>query len=156
MASRTDGKGAVTTFDYNDRGELITTHSPDPRGVERYTYDELSRQVTVTDGNGTTIGYEYDWLDRLVQSPTSPAATATSGRPPPTTATATPPPPTAPPRGSTTPTPRAGRSPHRAPPPATCSRSWGTATTRPATSPGSSSPAPPPATPTTPPTGASP
>lgn len=67
VTTRTDGKGAVTRFDYNPRGELSATHRPGPRGSEYVTYDELSRVATVTDGNGITVTYDYDWLDRLIQ-----------------------------------------------------------------------------------------
>ncbi|GAB3691454.1 RHS repeat-associated core domain-containing protein [Saccharopolyspora tripterygii] len=64
VATRTDGKGAVTTYDYDSLGQQTAVHPPDPRGVEHYTYDELSRQHTVRDGNGTVLEHSYDLLDR--------------------------------------------------------------------------------------------
>jgi RHS repeat-associated protein len=67
VATQTDGNGHTTTLSYDAAGNLLTVTPPAPRGPVHYTYDTLSRVVTVTDGNGVTISYTYDLLDRITQ-----------------------------------------------------------------------------------------
>jgi RHS repeat-associated protein len=67
IATQTDAAGNVTTLSYDAVGNLLTLAPPAPRGAIGYTYDTLSRVVSVTDGNGVTISYSYDRLDRITQ-----------------------------------------------------------------------------------------
>lgn len=65
VETRTDGKGAVTTYEYDD-GNLAKVIPPAPAQPTTYTHDSLSRITSVTDGNGVKIEYGYDELDRVV------------------------------------------------------------------------------------------
>ncbi|WP_053739546.1 RHS repeat domain-containing protein [Nocardia sp. NRRL S-836] len=65
VASRTDGKQAKTTYEYDDYGNLTKVVPPAPAKPTTFTYDALSRIDSVTDGNGKKIVYGYDKLDRV-------------------------------------------------------------------------------------------
>ncbi|MDY7542127.1 RHS repeat-associated core domain-containing protein [Cryobacterium sp. 5B3] len=63
----TDGKGNVTTFAYDAKGNPSTITRPAPLGVITNTYDDASRLVISVDGKGQTTHYDYDDDDRLIQ-----------------------------------------------------------------------------------------
>ncbi|MFG2690842.1 RHS repeat-associated core domain-containing protein [Streptomyces sp. NPDC048405] len=60
-----DGNGKVTSFTYDDQGNLIRVKPPAPLGETTYTYDALGRVETVKDGRGITTVYGYDTRDRV-------------------------------------------------------------------------------------------
>lgn len=60
-----DGNGKVTSFTYDDQGNLIKVTPPAPLGETTYTYDALGRVETVKDGRGITTVYAYDSRDRV-------------------------------------------------------------------------------------------
>ncbi|CAL9328808.1 hypothetical protein SUDANB13_06496 [Streptomyces sp. enrichment culture] len=60
-----DGNGKVTSFTYDDEGNLIKVKPPAPLGETTYTYDALGRVETVEDGRGITTVYGYDSRDRV-------------------------------------------------------------------------------------------
>ncbi|GAA5215888.1 RHS repeat-associated core domain-containing protein [Streptomyces thinghirensis] len=60
-----DGNGKVTSFTYDDHGNLIKVKPPAPLGETTYTYDALGRVETVKDGRGITTVYGYDSRDRV-------------------------------------------------------------------------------------------
>ncbi len=60
-----DGNGKVTSFTYDDQGNLIKVKPPAPLGETTYTYDALGRVETVKDGRGITTVYAYDTRDRV-------------------------------------------------------------------------------------------
>jgi RHS repeat-associated protein len=61
-----DGNGNVTSYLYDNKGDLRKVTPPAPMGETRYTYDSLGRVTYVTDGNGYTTAYQYDVRDRIV------------------------------------------------------------------------------------------
>jgi RHS repeat-associated protein len=72
----TDPREKKTSFDYDDDGNLTKVTPPGPQKPITYTYDELGRQKTVTDGRGITTTYTYDDRDR-VKTQTADGTTAT-------------------------------------------------------------------------------
>ncbi|HYH75263.1 MAG TPA: RHS repeat-associated core domain-containing protein [Candidatus Saccharimonadales bacterium] len=64
LCSVTDAKNNVTTYAYNAQGNLTTITPPGPVGQTTYTYDNLSRPKTITDGNGSKVTVTYDGADR--------------------------------------------------------------------------------------------
>ncbi|MFC8834941.1 RHS repeat-associated core domain-containing protein [Streptomyces griseoincarnatus] len=60
-----DGNVKVTSFTYDDEGNLIKVKPPAPLGETTYTYDALGRVETVKDGRGITTVYAYDTRDRV-------------------------------------------------------------------------------------------
>src|SRR5579884_1117106 len=62
-----DGDGNATTYSYDSYGNLQTVTPPSPLGQESISVDGLSRLSTVTDGNGVTLSYTYDNLDRVTK-----------------------------------------------------------------------------------------
>ncbi|MEV3890816.1 RHS repeat-associated core domain-containing protein [Streptomyces griseoincarnatus] len=60
-----DGNGKVTSFTYDDEGNLVKVKPPAPLGETTYTYDALGRVETVKDGRGITTVYGYDSRDRV-------------------------------------------------------------------------------------------
>ncbi|WP_077801896.1 RHS repeat-associated core domain-containing protein [Streptomyces sp. JHA26] len=60
-----DGNGKVTSFTYDDHGNLWKVKPPAPLGETTYTYDALGRVETVKDGRGITTVYGYDTRDRV-------------------------------------------------------------------------------------------
>ncbi len=60
-----DGNGKVTSFTYDDHGNLVKVEPPAPLGETTYTYDALGRVETVEDDRGITTVYGYDTRDRV-------------------------------------------------------------------------------------------
>ncbi|MFC8870227.1 RHS repeat-associated core domain-containing protein [Streptomyces sp. NPDC057148] len=60
-----DDNGKVTSFSYDDQGNLVKVKPPAPLGETTYTYDALGRVETVKDGRGITTVYAYDSRDRV-------------------------------------------------------------------------------------------
>ncbi|WP_238698250.1 hypothetical protein [Streptomyces sp. E5N91] len=60
-----DGNGKVTSFTYDDHGNLVEVKPPAPLGETTCTYDALGRVATVEDGRGITTVYGYDSRDRV-------------------------------------------------------------------------------------------
>jgi RHS repeat-associated protein len=82
MATMTDGRGSQTTFAYfttpaNQVGNLKTITPPATSapgampGLTQFTYDNLSRVQSITDGRGVVTSYTYDKLDRVTGVGTS-------------------------------------------------------------------------------------
>lgn len=61
-----DGNGNVTSYLYDNKGDLRKVTPPAPMGETAYTYDSLGRVAYVTDGNGYTTSYQYDVRDRTL------------------------------------------------------------------------------------------
>ncbi|MDO9352433.1 MAG: RHS repeat-associated core domain-containing protein, partial [Solirubrobacteraceae bacterium] len=85
LKTATDGKGNVTTYQYNANHELWKV-IPQPltpvgtgaaMGTTTYTYDGLSRVATVTDGNGKVLTFGYDKNNRNVTIADSDGKTTT-------------------------------------------------------------------------------
>ncbi|MFG3315608.1 RHS repeat-associated core domain-containing protein [Streptomyces albidoflavus] len=62
-----DERKKKTSFSYDAKGNLTKVTPPNPLGETKYTYDELGRTKTATDGRGTTVEYTYDNRDRVKQ-----------------------------------------------------------------------------------------
>ncbi|HEX8182838.1 MAG TPA: RHS repeat-associated core domain-containing protein [Candidatus Saccharimonadales bacterium] len=60
----TDPRGNLTTYSYDTNGNLIQVVPPGPMGRTDYTYDNLARVKTVTDGVGSKVTIDYDNADR--------------------------------------------------------------------------------------------
>ncbi|MFD5453498.1 RHS repeat-associated core domain-containing protein [Streptomyces olivaceus] len=60
-----DGNGKITSFEYDDEGNLWEVKPPAPLGETTYTYDALGRVETVKDGRNITTVYAYDNRDRV-------------------------------------------------------------------------------------------
>ncbi|MFE1692297.1 RHS repeat-associated core domain-containing protein [Streptomyces sp. C-3] len=65
-----DERKKKTSFTYDAKGNLSKVVPPSPLGETKYTYDDLGRPKTATDGRGTTIEYTYDNRDRVKQAKT--------------------------------------------------------------------------------------
>jgi RHS repeat-associated protein len=63
--SATDPEDHKTSFTYDSKGNLTKVDRPSAQGDVTYTYDDLGRTDTVTDGRGVTTVYTYDKRDRL-------------------------------------------------------------------------------------------
>ncbi|MFG3101732.1 RHS repeat-associated core domain-containing protein [Streptomyces sp. NPDC048182] len=61
----TSSKTVTTDFHYDAKGNLDTVTPPAPLEKTAYTYDDLGRTKTVTDGRGVTVSYTYDNRDRI-------------------------------------------------------------------------------------------
>ncbi|MEE1928730.1 RHS repeat-associated core domain-containing protein [Streptomyces sp. TRM 70351] len=72
----TDPRGKKTSYTYNADGDLTKVTPPSPLEPVTYTYDELGRQKSTTDGRGVTTTYTYDDRDR-VRTRSAGSATAT-------------------------------------------------------------------------------
>ncbi|WP_242539526.1 RHS repeat-associated core domain-containing protein [Streptomyces albidoflavus] len=65
-----DERKKKTSFTYDAKGNLSKVVPPSPLGETKYTYDDLGRPKTATDGRGTTVEYTYDNRDRVKQAKT--------------------------------------------------------------------------------------
>ncbi|NUV77949.1 RHS repeat-associated core domain-containing protein [Streptomyces fungicidicus] len=65
-----DERKKKTSFTYDAKGNLTKVTPPSPLGETKYTYDDLGRPKTATDGRGTTVEYTYDNRDRVKQAKT--------------------------------------------------------------------------------------
>jgi len=63
QATRTDGKGQTTNYDYDSRNRLTQVQYPSGAEVS-YTYDAVGNALTMKDSLGTTV-YQYNALGRL-------------------------------------------------------------------------------------------
>ncbi|MFF7878973.1 RHS repeat-associated core domain-containing protein [Streptomyces californicus] len=63
--SATDPRDQKTSYTYDSKGNLTKVTLPSPLKPVTYTYDDLGRQKTVTDGRGVTTNYTYDGRDRV-------------------------------------------------------------------------------------------
>lgn len=61
----TDPRDKKTSYTYDSKGNLTKVTPPSPLGQITYTYDELGRQKTMTDGRGIATTYTYDNRDRV-------------------------------------------------------------------------------------------
>jgi RHS repeat-associated protein len=59
-----DGKGNVTTFDYDELNRLISEKDP-LENSWTYGYDALGNRISMTDANGNITEYAYDDTNRL-------------------------------------------------------------------------------------------
>ncbi len=59
ISTQTDARGNVTRYDYHPSGELQRVTPPAPVGPTTYTYDNLSRPTSRTEGNGHSVSYDY-------------------------------------------------------------------------------------------------
>ncbi|MEV7192689.1 RHS repeat-associated core domain-containing protein [Streptomyces sp. NPDC093510] len=64
-------KTVKTSFTYDRKGNLTKATPPKPLGQTTYTYDELGRTETLTDGRGIKKVFTYDHLDRIKTVSTS-------------------------------------------------------------------------------------
>ncbi|MFE5614083.1 RHS repeat-associated core domain-containing protein [Streptomyces sp. NPDC056524] len=66
LSKITDSKGNITTYTYNWLGERTGGKDPDsdPTGISQLTYDLNGNVQTVKSGNGITLSYTYDDLNR--------------------------------------------------------------------------------------------
>ncbi|MEU3552221.1 RHS repeat-associated core domain-containing protein [Streptomyces longwoodensis] len=71
----TDPRDKKTSYDYDSKGNLTKVTPPSPLKAITYTYDDLGRQKTMTDGRGITTTYTYDNRDRI-KTQTAGSATA--------------------------------------------------------------------------------
>ncbi|MFI7383722.1 RHS repeat-associated core domain-containing protein [Streptomyces sp. NPDC049813] len=74
--SATDPRDKKTSYTYDSKGNLTKVTPPSPLKPITYTYDDLGRQKTMTDGRGTTTTYTYDNRDRI-KTQTAGSSTAT-------------------------------------------------------------------------------
>ncbi|MFH8336296.1 RHS repeat-associated core domain-containing protein [Streptomyces sp. AM6-12] len=72
----TDPRQKKTSYTYDSQGNLTKVTPPGPLKPVTYTYDDLGRQKTVTDGRGITTTYTYDNRDRI-KTQTAGSTTAT-------------------------------------------------------------------------------
>lgn len=61
----TDPREKKTSYTYDDKGNLTKVTPPSPLKPITYTYDDLGRQESMTDGRGVTTTYTYDNRDRI-------------------------------------------------------------------------------------------
>ena len=75
ICSSKNGIGGVTSYKYDNSGNLTTVTPPAPMGETVYTHDSLGRVLTVRDGNGDTTAYTYSQRDDVLQTTFSGGAT---------------------------------------------------------------------------------
>ncbi len=66
-----DANGKTTEFEYDATGNLKKVIPPSPLGATTYTYDDLGRPTTVTDGRGIERVYVHDHRDRVTKLSTA-------------------------------------------------------------------------------------
>ena len=71
--STTDGNGGVTSYGYNNAGEVTTVTPPAPAGSTTVAYDTVGRVSQVTDGSGRTVAYTYNNADQVTVADYNPA-----------------------------------------------------------------------------------
>lgn len=81
LSSATDGKGQISTYDYNEIGQPAGVVQQGGYGFIHNTYDAAGNQISENDGTNTTT-YGYNALDqetsKTVQTDTSPPQTTQS------------------------------------------------------------------------------
>ena len=70
LATRTNARGIVTTYAYDDWGQLLSVDYADATPDIAYTYDAMGRQTSATDAAGTTT-FTYDAFGQLTSEQTS-------------------------------------------------------------------------------------
>ena len=70
LATRTNARGIVTTYAYDDWGQLLSVDYADATPDIAYTYDALGRQTSATDAAGTTT-FTYDPYGQLISEQVS-------------------------------------------------------------------------------------
>lgn len=78
VATVTDPNGNVTSYTYDDFGQMIRQQSL-VTGVTLYEYDEAGNLKQVTDANGVTTTRVYDVLGRIVSATSAPSQAAPGG-----------------------------------------------------------------------------
>ncbi|MGW6648538.1 hypothetical protein AMK23_09685 [Streptomyces sp. CB02130] len=63
--SATDPREKKTSYTYDSQGNLTKVTPPSPLKPITFTYDDLGRQKTMTDGREVTTTYSYDNRDRI-------------------------------------------------------------------------------------------
>jgi RHS repeat-associated protein len=71
LASVTDAKNNLTTYSYDPVGNLTSVAPPLGVGAQSFTYDGLSRIISLTDAKAQTTVIIYDALDRVTRSTAS-------------------------------------------------------------------------------------
>ncbi len=61
-----DRNGNVTTYGYDDQGNLLTTAYPGGKTIS-HTYDAEGNALSTTDRGGNTTSYKYDVLNRVTE-----------------------------------------------------------------------------------------
>ena len=64
LVTRTNARGIVTTYTYDDWGQLLSVDYADATPDIAYAYDALGRQTSATDAVGTTT-FTYDAFGQL-------------------------------------------------------------------------------------------
>ncbi|MEW9555328.1 RHS repeat-associated core domain-containing protein [Nonomuraea sp. NPDC050783] len=67
IASVTDPSGNIFTATYDLRGRRVATSDPD-KGTTSYAFDDLDRQISVTDARGQKVVTRYDGLGRVLDT----------------------------------------------------------------------------------------
>ncbi len=67
LTSVTDPNGNVTSYVYNDFGEMLSQVSP-VSGQTLHTYGQAGQLLTTTDANGAVRTYSHDELGRVIES----------------------------------------------------------------------------------------
>ncbi|MBV8518134.1 MAG: RHS repeat protein [Acidobacteria bacterium] len=70
LSGVTDPNGNVTSYAYDDFGEMRTQTSP-VTGITTYAYDKAGNVTSTTDANGATTSRTYDALGRLLTAESS-------------------------------------------------------------------------------------
>jgi len=67
MRCTKDGNGHETRYDYDAKGNLLKITPPSQLGPITYTYDTLSRPLSMTDSKGQKRTFTYDTRDRVTK-----------------------------------------------------------------------------------------
>lgn len=61
----TDANGNITSYEFDDFGNLLSENSPD-KGTSTFTYDAAGNRITAVDAKQQTLNYQYDAYNRLL------------------------------------------------------------------------------------------